>query len=248
MNARTAATSDQLLAAVRHHAGIGHLRWAAPPQPLTGGFWAEMYTVELADAPSHLAGPLVARIMPDPAAAAYETAIHRHAHHCGLPVPAVRAASGPTTELDRAWILMDHAPGHPLLTGLSAARAIRHAPTLTRRLPDLLAEAAAGLHRSPIDSHRLDDHRERGDIHAVLRRIADQADAIGRDDLATTADRLAEQAPDTRVICHGDLHPFNLLVDNEQWTLIDWSAAVFADPHYDLAFTTMLLAHPALRI
>lgn len=41
---------------------------------------------------------------------------------------------------------MDHAPGHPLLTGLSATSAIRHAHTLARRLPDTLAEAAARLH------------------------------------------------------------------------------------------------------
>ena len=58
---------------------------------------------------------------------------------CGLPVPAIRAANGPTSELDRAWTLMDHAPGQPLLTGLSATGALRRAPTLLRRLPDLLA-------------------------------------------------------------------------------------------------------------
>ena len=50
----------------------------------------------------------------------------------------------------------------------------------------------------------------------------------------------------TRVICHGDLHPFNLLVDGDDWTLIDWSTAVVADPHYDLAFTTLMLANPPL--
>ena len=49
-----------------------------------------------------------------------------------------------------------------------------------------------------------------------------------------------------RVICHGDLHPFNLLVDGHRWTLIDWSTAVLADPHYDLAFTTLMLANPPL--
>ena len=246
MNARTATTTDQLLAAVRRQAGVEHLRWATPPQPLTGGYWAEMYTVELADAPPHLAGALVARIMPDPATAAFETAIQRHVHHHGLPVPAIRAASGPTAELDRAWTLMDHTAGHPLLTGLSATSAIRHAHTLARRLPDTLAEAAARLHHCPTNSHHIDDHRDRGDIHSLLQRIANQATAIGRDDLATSAHLLAERAPATRVICHGDLHPFNLLADGEHWSLIDWSGAVITDPHYDLAFTTLLLANPPL--
>ena len=44
-----------------------------------------MYAVELANPPEHLAGRLVARIMPDPATAAYETGIQQHVHHHGLP-------------------------------------------------------------------------------------------------------------------------------------------------------------------
>jgi aminoglycoside phosphotransferase (APT) family kinase protein len=48
------------------------------------------------------------------------------------------------------------------------------------------------------------------------------------------------------VICHGDLHPFNLLVDGKRWTIIDWSTAVVTDPHYDLGFTTLMLANPPL--
>ncbi len=237
------ASTDGLLAALRQHTGIEHLAWATPPEPLTGGFWAEMYIVELADPPTPLAGRLVARIMPDPSIAAFETAVHRHVHGCGVPVPAVRAASGPTTELDRAWVLMDLAPGRPLLSGLSATSVIGQAPTLIRRLPDLLAEAAARLHRCPVDGIDVADH---AGVGAFLERIAAQARLIERPDLAATAERLAAQAPARQVLCHGDLHPFNLLVDHGRWTLIDWSAAVIADPHYDLAFTTLMLANPPL--
>ena len=86
-------TTDRLRDALRRITGVGDLDWAAPPTPLTGGFWAEMYTVELADPPTELAGRLVARIMPDPDTAALETAIQRHLHRHGLPVPAIRAAS-----------------------------------------------------------------------------------------------------------------------------------------------------------
>lgn len=70
--------------------------------------------------------------------------------------------------------------------------------------------------------------------------------SIDRHDFADTARQLAVRAPETYVVCHGDLHPFNLLVDDDQWTLIDWSAAVIADPHYDLAFTSLMLANPPL--
>lgn len=49
------------------------------------------------------------------------------------------------------------------------------------------------------------------------------------------------------MICHGDLHPFNLLVvDDGDVTVIDWTAAIRAEPAYDVAFTAMLLGNPPL--
>ncbi len=246
MSTTSTPTPERFRNALRRTTGIDDLDWATPPAPLHGGFWAEMYTVELADPPPTLTGRLVVRIMPDPHTAAFETAIQRHLHRCGLPVPAVRAASGPTSELDRAWTLMDHAPGQPMLSGLTATGAIRRAPALYHRLPDLLARATADLHRCPTDGADLDNHHDRADIHAFLARIAEQADTIGRHDLSGTARSLADRAPTDRVICHGDLHPFNLLVEHDRWTILDWSTAVIADPHYDLGFTTLMLANPPL--
>jgi aminoglycoside phosphotransferase (APT) family kinase protein len=143
---------------------------------------------------------------------------------------------------------MDLAPGQPLLSGLTATTALRSAPMLLRRLPDLLAAAAAELHECPIDDFtvELDGHTRRADIRDFLERISVQAGDIGRPDLQRVAGQLAAAAPSERVICHGDIHPFNLLVDGNRWTLIDWSTVVLADPHYDLAFTTLMLANPPL--
>src|SRR5437868_6385369 len=104
--------------------------WSVPPAPLAGGFWAEMYTVELSDPPPELEGRLVARIMPDPATAAFETAVQRHLSQHGFPAPSIRCADGPSGDLDRAWSVMDFAAGQPLLTGLRASTAIKQAPTL----------------------------------------------------------------------------------------------------------------------
>lgn len=241
-------TTDSLLAALRHHTGNGNLDWARPPLPLSGGFWAEMYDVELVDPAERLTGRLVARLMPDPATAAIETIVQRHVNRCGLSVPAVRAAAGPGEHLDRAWTLMDYASGHTLLGGLDATSAFRQAPTLLRRLPRVLADAAAHVHGCPtvgLESELASCDRG-ADIEEFLQRVAQQAASIDRQDFAENARQLAARSPSTRVICHGDLHPFNLLVDGERCTLVDWSAAVIADPHYDLAFTTLMLANPPL--
>ena len=186
--------------------------------------------------------------MPDPATAAFETAVQRHLTRCGFPVPSIRCADGPSSDLDRAWSVMDFAAGQPLLAGLRASTAIKQAPTLLRRLPDLLADAAATLHHCPLDGlhSELAGHTRQPDIHDFLD--ASPHTPTPSDD--TTSPEQPNTSPPPRttraVICHGDLHPFNLLVDGDRWTLIDWSAAVVADPHYDLAFTTLMLANPPL--
>jgi aminoglycoside phosphotransferase (APT) family kinase protein len=115
-------------------------------------------------------------------------------------------------------------------------------------MPDVLAEVAARLHRCDISSLANDLAATDRDpsITAFLRRLSEAATLLGRSDLAQQADLLASEAPAATVLCHGDLHPFNVLVDGERWTLIDWSTAVLADPHYDLAFTTLMLANPPL--
>lgn len=117
---------------------------------------------------------------------------------------------------------------------------------LARRLPDVLADAAAMLHRCPVDGLAAELDGQPPTIGGFLQHLAAQARDVDRPDLAQTAERLHERTPPTAVICHGDLHPFNLLVDDRRWTLIDWSTAVLADPHYDLAFTTLMLANPPL--
>jgi aminoglycoside phosphotransferase (APT) family kinase protein len=241
-------TPDLLLDALRDLTDRSDLRWAVPPAPLSGGFWAEMFTVELADPPAALAGRLVARVMPDEATAAFETGMQRHLHAAGVAVPAVRAAAGPSEHIDRAWMLMEHVDGQPLLAGLSAIRALREGPSLLRRLPVVLADAAAAIHACPtIGIERaLQQDPQSVSVDGFLQRLAAQAASIHRPDLVSHAHRLVEPLPATPVICHGDLHPFNILVHADTWTVIDWSTAVLADRHYDLAFTTLMLANPPL--
>ena len=50
------------------------------------------------------------------------------------------------------------------------------------------------------------------------------------------------------MICHGDLHPFNLLVDGDRVTVLDWSTALLAPRAYDVGFTSLLLSEPPLRV
>lgn len=237
-------TLEQLLRAIRRAAAAPSLAWARPPRRLSGGFWAQMWRIRLSDTSEGLEGELVARVMPNAEVAARETAVQAHLADHGYPTPHVRLAAGPGPDLDRAWMLMDLAPGKPLLAGLSGLSALIRLPRLARSLPDRLARHAATLHR--IDPGPLRDQ----DLSATarLRRLHDQATGIGRDDLAASAEWLEANRPDFggSVICHGDLHPFNILTDPGGDTVLDWSATQITDPAYDVAFTRLLLGHPPL--
>jgi aminoglycoside phosphotransferase (APT) family kinase protein len=74
---------------------------------------------------------------------------------------------------------------------------------------------------------------------------------LDRADLRAAARWLFEHPPASApdVICHGDLHPFNLLVDSDgDVTVLDWSAGLLAPAGYDVAFTSVILAEPPLLV
>lgn len=244
--------ADSLLDVLRGHTGLPHLAWRRPPERLAGGFWAEMFVVELAGAPPELAGTLVARLMPDPDVAALETAVQSWAHDRGVPVPRVRASGERSDRFDRAWMLMDHIAGAPILSGLSGPAALLQLPRLARALPDLLAEVAVLLHTVPADDLLTTMHarspRRPHTPAAQLERSKELAGHVGEPGLAAIASRLTEQIPEgSRVaLCHGDLHPFNVLATDDGPVLIDWSAATLGIPEFDVAFTQLMLANPPL--
>jgi aminoglycoside phosphotransferase (APT) family kinase protein len=242
----TDPTTERLLAAIRVAADQPRLHWENRPQRLTGGFWAEMWRIRLAGATGALGGELVARVMPEVKVAARETAVQAYLADSGYPTPKVRLAAGPGPDLDRAWMLMDVAPGRPLLADLSGPAAIARLPLIARDLPDRLAHHMTALHAIDVGALRSEEDEDEAMI--FVGRLHDQTTQMGRVDLSAVAAWLEQHRPPGGrvVICHGDLHPFNILTDPTGDTVLDWSNARLTDPAYDIAFTRLLLSHPPL--
>ncbi len=228
------------------------LALAAPPIKLSGGFWAEMWTLTL-DAESRGALParLVLRLAPDAALATWEAALQVGVADQGYPTPCIRAADTHPVDGLRAWCIMDHADGTPLLGGLSGVRALIAVPRMARMLPDTLARAAADLHRldpQPIESALRQIPGRSVGVDGLLDHYLGRARQLSDTALQRSVERLAATRPadNTIVVCHGDLHPFNVLMHGHQRTVIDWTAGQVAHPAYDLAFTHLLVANPPL--
>ena len=226
---------------------------AGTPTPLAGGFWASTYRLDLRGQPASVPDEVVVRIAPDAAMGNKELAVQRTVAQQGFPTPQVHLAGPPDDELGGTWSVMDFAHGSSPLSDLDGLGALRRAPGLLRRLPRLLATAMSGLHAldaapataaigeaAPSVAWRVED---------LLEHFEATATTLGRADLQGAVRTLAASRPsqDRAVICHGDLHPFNLLVDAQgRTTVLDWTGAILAAPAYDVAFTVLLLANPPL--
>ncbi len=250
----TGELPGRLLAVLRTATGNPRLGFAAPPEPLTGGFWAELLAFRLTGAPAGFDGDLVARVMPDPALARKETLVQAEVARRGFPTPQVRAAGGPGDGLGRAFMVMDRAPGTPLLDGLGGTRALTQLPRLATTIPETLAVTMSELHR--LDPGPLRGQLEAGlavatTVAGLLEHLLALSEACDRPDLAGAARWLAAHPPPAapEVICHGDLHPFNLLTGPAgAVTVLDWSAALLGPRAYDVAFTTVILTDPPLAV
>lgn len=187
--------------------------------------------------------------MPDPGTARKETIAQRAVAAAGFPTPFVRASGGPDSGLGEAFMVMDRAAGRPALSGLDGDLTPAAVPRLLRRIPDLLAGSMARLHALDPDVVRgqLEQVRE---VPGLLSALARSATGFGRADLAGAARWLTEHLPRPapEVICHGDLHPFNLLADGDRVTVLDWSNALLAPRAYDLGATSLMLSEPPLRV
>lgn len=225
---------------------------AAEPRPLTGGYWATLLHLRLTGTPADVSDDVVLRVVPHPEMGAKEIAVQAALADAGAPTPAVHLIGPAGGPLGDAWVVMDLAPGDPLLAGLDGAAALRSLPRILARLPAQLADTMAAVHRidpgpvvervrsvAPTVALTIDElwpHLQAGAELTQHRYLVDALDALAR-----------HTPPQGDVVlCHGDLHPFNLLRDGDRITILDWTAALIAPPACDVAFTRLLLRYPPL--
>lgn len=163
----------------------------------------------------------------------------------GYPVPRVLTACADRGPLGGAFLVMERAPGRPLLDAqrvgascvLAQAQARLHAldaDALLRALDEEGRAAGVGLDRHAITYE--------GYLAGLDRRIRQGAlEGLSQGMRWLFDHRPTPGAP--RVICHGDFHPQNLLVaDGRVSAVLDWPNVVVAEPEYDVGSTRAILA------
>ena len=228
--ARADELSRGLVPYLRHVLGAPALDLDGALEPLGGGFDTEIHAFRLQVAPPGFAGPLVLRLLRphhDPARVTREQATQNALAAQGYPAPCVVLASLDPAPLGAAFLIMERAPGVPLLSRVVG-------------MAGVLVDTQARL-------HALDP----GPLRGTLPDLDDYLDALGRRveaaSLGGVAPLLAwlrarRPPPGDVVVCHGDFHPQNVMVDGAAVSgVLDWANAVLAEPAFDVAATFNIL-------
>ncbi|HLB67660.1 MAG TPA: aminoglycoside phosphotransferase family protein [Thermoplasmata archaeon] len=170
-------------------------------------------------------GRVVKLIRPDfpPNLADQEAEILRRARAAGLPVPDVDTV----VEVEgRRGIVLERIDAPSMLDLLVSNMGTGE------RWARVLAEVHANIHRLTVP----DPPSQRDRLERVIR-AGDSLDAGAKQAVLSALERL----PDGHAICHGDLHPGNVLITSRGPVVIDWIDATVGNPIGDVGWTLLLL-------
>ena len=243
----TGTIARSFLALLRRRVGAPHLEYAGSPERIPGGYDTRIFAFALRGAPPELSGPLILRLYrpdTDPSRAPAEAAIHRTVAGLGYPCPPALLVGDASDGLAGGFLVLPRVPGHVLLEE-------SWGPGLLR-MPAMLARLHAALHaldpaplRRALASAGVATARLRTDTG--LEDVAQEVAAARLDGLRPVLDWLVANRPPASpaaVMCHGDFHPLNVLVENGRVTgVIDWANLRFGEAAYDVGATIALLSH-----
>jgi aminoglycoside phosphotransferase (APT) family kinase protein len=232
--------SDDLLTYLRAELDAPEIAYQMPLTQMQGGYETFSFRFQLDGASPELSGPLVLRLYPSlygSSNAEWESTVQNLLADQGFPVARAPLLCTDLSVLGGSFYLMELLPGE-LMIG---------APPET--IPGLLGHAHARLHSidpTPLvrvlEERGFDKRRYR--IEGRLAWLEDQAATYPW--LGEAVSWLLQNQPpkpERMVICHGDFHPMNLLVQEGKVSgVLDWPGFLIADPALDVANTVTLMA------
>jgi aminoglycoside phosphotransferase (APT) family kinase protein len=155
--------------------------------------------------------------------AEYEARVTRAIHEFGLPAPAVEG----TVEVDgRRGIVFERVEGPSMLRELASKpwKLVPFARTLAELQAAIHARAAPAL------------LSQREELERAIRGVAALSAPVKE-----AAWQALAQLPDSDALCHGDLHPDNVILSPRGPVVIDWMTAKRGNPLADVARTSLIL-------
>jgi aminoglycoside phosphotransferase (APT) family kinase protein len=244
---------------------LGECRFAQPPVALVPGNETAIYAFRLAGLAPPLDRELVLRLFrpgTDVREVAAEAALQNALVAQGFPAAPAHLVCTDESVLGGAFFVMERLAGEPLFgasillddsgsPSLSLAAVARDGFAMLATMPGTLARVDLQIHS--LDVPRLIEALERDGVNwhhrtlaARLEQIAERVDAFALTGLTEGVrwlrDRLPDCSPEDWVVCHGDMQPLNLLVDNGEVSgVVDWSNMLLAPAESEIGWTRATL-------
>jgi aminoglycoside phosphotransferase (APT) family kinase protein len=220
----------------------GDVEVVGTPAPIGRGFDSHLHLVRLAGdtLPAAWREPVVVRLLPSVDRvwqAEREATVQGWCAAHGFPAPTVHVVLTPDELFGLPAQVMALAPGVTVLDALKAK------PWRARALVDQLATIQLRLHAmdvtgwpGPTDPGELVQQRL-----SLPRRVATGSDhEVIAEALRRAEDLVPIATGGAPVICHGDFHPLNVMVDGATASVIDWTDAGLGPREADVARTLLL--------
>jgi aminoglycoside phosphotransferase (APT) family kinase protein len=218
---------------------------AEAPVRISGGYDFWVYGLRFAGTslPHRWTAPLVARIPAQPERFPLlerESRLQAWVAEQGYPAPPILELVPPGEVLEFPVQVMERRQG------ITMARAMETAPRRIFRLAGQLGACQAALHRVPVPKWA-GQWSVIGNRLRLPRRLAANGSVPGLAEALQLTEQLLPRLEDNApVICHGDFHPANILVEADQVSVIDWTDAGIGDRHSDIAWTAWVFGFAAV--
>ena len=214
------------------------------PRAIVGGLDSYVHFVDFTGTqlPAEWRQPLVVRVLPSPnrlAQAEREAAVQTWCADNGYDAPRVLAVMKPDELIGLPVQVMERAAGSVMASKMTSR------PWKTRALVDGLAALAVRLHSMPTAGWPGPDEPQA----AVDQRLSLPRRVVAALDIPELANGLAQaetlaatSVSGERVVCHGDFHPLNVIIDGGEASVIDWTDAALGPREADVSRTALLFS------
>lgn len=158
--------------------------------------------------------------------ASIEADITRRVHAAGLPVP---ATEGVVDVWERPGVILER------IAGPTMWQRMRESPAEAPRQIDLLAGLQTELHATTV--------RGLPDLARRLGSKIDEAVQVSASE-RQEAQALLSTMPRGAALCHGDIHPANIVVADRGMVILDWFDAATGHPAADRVRSSLLMRPP----
>ena len=235
-----AKITDKLITYLRDELQDSTIDYDSPLTQLKGGFETFMYSFSLKNVKEELNQRLALRLYPEyygPEKAIWESTIQNSLADEGYPVPRAHIICTDKSILGGAFFIMEFLSGKPMMTA-------------SKNVPEILGKTHTALHR--IDPKPLIKSLKKQGFkknqYLFKKTFDNDLNTAKKSELPWVIDivewliKNRPPEPKSLAICHGDFHPFNILIKEGKITgVLDWGGTLIGDPAMDIANTIKLI-------